>query len=282
MRRTVWFAITPALVLALFAVRPASAQVSVGADAGVFSAYVWRGLSLTNKPVVEPDLWLSFPVGSGSITAGGWANIELGKYDDPADDISEGGGVASPDLTEFDWWVEYATALGSASVSLGVTGYIFPNDFGLTSDNNTLEIYGQLGLSTVLSPSISAYYDVDKIKGLYLEGSVSHDIAVSPSFTLTLGALAGFNAGMGCEPDSNDNCTVLSNFFDDGFTHADFSVSTSFGAGSISISPAFHFQISSDEFAKFNSPSDFDKGSKIWFGATVSWASGGGEEEAAE
>ncbi|MEP7326667.1 MAG: TorF family putative porin [Gemmatimonadota bacterium] len=277
MRRFLAFATMPALFLALVVTRPVSAQVGFGADLGVYSAYVWRGLSLTNRPVAEPDLWISMPVGAnGSITLGGWSNIELGKYDDPAKHISQGGGVAGPDLTEFDPYLEYATTIGNASLSLGATGYIYPNHSGATSESNTTELYAQLGLGTVLSPSISAYYDIDKVKGLYLEGSISHDLAVSPSFTLTLGALAGLSAGQGCDVNSNDSC----NFADNGFTHADFSVATSFGAGALSISPVFHFQLSGDDATKFNSPTKIDKSTKIWFGVSFSWASG--SEEATE
>jgi len=283
MRRILAFATVPVLILALITARPVSAQLSWGADLGAYSAYVWRGLSLTNQPVIQPDLWFSLPVGgNSSVTVGGWSTIDIGKYDDPNDDISEGGGVAGPDLTEFDWYGEFGTTFGEASLTLGVTGYIYPNDSGLTSTSNTIELYGQIGLGTVLSPSLSAYYDVDKIKGLYLEGSISHDIALSPSFSLTLGALAGLSAGQGCEPDSGGNCTAVSNFFDNGLTHVDLSVATSFSAGSISIAPVFHFQISQDEFTKFNSPTKFDESSKIWFGVSLSWASGGGEEETAE
>jgi hypothetical protein len=266
----------------LMMVPDASAQVTVGADMGIFSAYTWRGLTLSSKPVIQPDLYLSLPVGNGAITVGGWGNVELGQYNKPHD-ISEGGGQAGPDLTEFDWWAEYATSISKASVTLGVTGYVYPNDFGLTSDANTIELYGRLGLATVLSPRISAYYDVDKIKGLYLEGSVSHSLALSPTFSLDLGALAGFNAGQGCEPDSNDVCqaTTSFNFFDNGLTHVDLSVGTSFGSGSLSFAPAFHFQISNDEFTKPHNadPAEFDKSFKIWFGMTMSWASGGGEDE---
>ncbi len=268
---------------ALFIMAPmASAQVTVGADIGVFSAYTWRGLTLSSKPVIQPDLYLSIPLGAGAITVGGWGNIELGKYDG-TNDISEGGGAAGPDLTEFDWWAEYATSIRKATVTLGVTGYVYPNDFGITSDANTIELYGRVGLATVLSPRISAYYDVDKIKGLYLEGSISHPIAITPAFSLTLGALAGLNAGQGCEPDSNGVCqaTTSFNFFDNGLTHVDLSVSTSFGTGSLYFGPAFHFQINSDEATKFHNadPGKFDESTKIWFGMTVSWASGGSDDE---
>jgi hypothetical protein len=264
-------------VIAVFLAAPASAQVTVGADLGVHSAYVWRGLTLSSKPVAQPDLWLAVPVGSsGGITVGGWGNIELGKYDG-ADEISEGGGEGGPDLTEFNWWAEYGHSFGSAQVTLGATGYIYPNDAGITSDANTIEIYGRLGFSHLLSPEIAAYYDIDKIKGLYLEGSLGYDIAVSPSFTLTLGALAGLSAGQGV---NEDDPSESFNFAENGLTHVDLSASTEFAAGPIAISPAFHFQISNDEFTKFNKPSKPDESMKIWFGITLSWASGGDEEEA--
>jgi hypothetical protein len=254
---------------------PASAQVTVGADLGIHSMYVWRGLTLSSKPVAQPDLWLSLPVGaSGAITVGGWGNVELGKYDG-ADEISEGGGEGGPDLTEFNWWAEYAHSLGQAELSLGATGYIYPNDTGITSDANTIEIYGRLGLANVLSPRISAYYDVDKIKGLYLEATLGYDVPVSENFSISLGALAGLSAGQGV---NEDDPSESSNFFENGLTHIDLSAATEFAAGPFAISPAFHFQISNDEFTKFNKPSKPDESVKIWFGVTFSWASGGDEE----
>jgi hypothetical protein len=60
----------------------AQAQATVGVDASLFSSYVWRGLTFTNKPVLEPDLYVTIPAGNASFTLGGWANLDLGKYDD--------------------------------------------------------------------------------------------------------------------------------------------------------------------------------------------------------
>ncbi|HET9038672.1 MAG TPA: TorF family putative porin, partial [Gemmatimonadales bacterium] len=93
------------VVAGLVATAPVSAQ-TVGADLGVFSSYVWRGLSLTNKPVAQPDIYVTFPAGNASITLGGWANIDLGKYDDPNNDISESGGSSAFNFAEFDPWAE--------------------------------------------------------------------------------------------------------------------------------------------------------------------------------
>src|SRR5262245_561460 len=72
---------------------PARAQ-TVGADLGLYSSYVWRGLSLTNKPVMQPDVYVTFPAGKASLTVAAWANIDLRRYDDPENDISESGGLS--------------------------------------------------------------------------------------------------------------------------------------------------------------------------------------------
>ena len=259
------------LVAAVASAQPASAQVTVGWDVAGLSSYVWRGLTLSGKPVIEPDLYVTIPVGKASLTAGGWANVELGKYD--GGDISEGGGLAGPDLTEFDWWAEIGVPVGIATVTGGATGYIYPNDAGLTSDFNTIEVYGKLALSTPLNPKVSAYYDVDKVKGLYVEGSVSHGIPLGAT-TLNLGALAGWTGGQEVGSDFS------ANFFDKGVTHVDLSASAGFSAGPVSITPSFHFVIANDDFTKIGNKGKLHD-TKIWGGVTISWskAFGGKAEE---
>jgi hypothetical protein len=273
------------LILGLGA-RPATAQVTLGADAALFSSYVWRGLSLTNKFVIQPDAYVSFPLGPTSLTVGGWANVEPSKYDDVPDDISEGGGLAGPDLTEFDWWAELGIPVGSVvTITPGATGYIYPNDGGLTEDNNTVEIYGKVSFATFLSPKLSVYYDVDKIKGAYIEASVSQGFPLTPALPLTLGALAGFSAG---QEVNNSDPNELANFNESGLTHIDLSLSLPFSAGPLSIAPAFHFVINNDEFTKITKTNNSSFGfnqedTKIWGGVTISWSHDfGGSEEAAE
>jgi hypothetical protein len=259
---------------ALAAATPASAQVTVGWDVAGFSSYVWRGVTLSGKPVIQPDLYLTIPLGKASLTAGGWGNLELSKG--KAGTISEGGALASPDLTEFDWWGEIGVPVGLATLTGGATGYIYPNDAGLTKASNTLEVYGKIALSTPLSPKLSAYYDVDKVKGLYVEGSVSHGIPLGAA-TLNLGALAGWTGGQ--EVSAKDKSA---NFADKGLTHVDLSASVGFSAGPVSITPSFHFVIAQDDFTKFgNQGKKHD--TKIWGGATISWSKAfGGKDEAAK
>jgi hypothetical protein len=264
---------------------PVQAQATLGADVGLFSSYVWRGITYTNKFVIQPDVYLTFPTGPASFTAGGWFNIEPGKYDGTTD-ISESGGESSFDVAEFDWWGEFNYPYQKANFTLGATGYYFPNDAGFTKAANTYEIYGKVALSVPLSPKLAAWYDVDKIKGAYFEGSISHTIQPEgQKFSVVLGALAGLNAGQGIPDDPNSDQSF--NFVDNGFTHLDLSAAVPFTAGPLSISPAVHFVITGDEATKFTK---FDpatgtlnsKDVKVWGGATISWSKALGEAPAEE
>ena len=287
MRRTTVGGTVLVVISVLSSAVPANAQATFGVDLDLFSSYVWRGLTLTNKPVAEPGLWVSFPAGNASITAGGWANIDLGKYDD-ASDISESGGTSAFNLAEFDPYAEVSFPVGNATLTGGVTGYIYPNDEpGLTSDFNTWEIYGKAGLDVPLSPELSIYYDIDKIKGAYIEGNISHSLAASEKVSIDLGATAGFSAGQ--DDDLDDLGTPQADFFnfaENGFTHLDLSAGVPFTAGVFSITPVIHFVINGDELTKITSfdettgfPNSND--TKLWGGVSLSWSNEPAEEEEA-
>lgn len=261
----------------------AQAQATVGADLGLFSSYVWRGLSLTNKPVAQPDLYVTFPAGKASVTLGGWANIDLGQYDNANNDISESGGTSAFNFAEFDPWAEISFPVGEkATLTAGATAYIYPNDLGLTSDFNTVEIYGKAAFSVPLSPKLAVWYDVDKVKGLYAEGSIAHSVPLGEKNSLSLGALAGFSAGQDADLDANGNPQAdFFNFQDNGFTHLDLSAGVPLTAGALSITPAIHLVINGDEFTKITSPTKTHD-VKVWGGATISWSKALGEEPAEE
>jgi Bacterial protein of unknown function (Gcw_chp) len=265
---------------------PLSAQTEVGVDLGLFSSYVWRGLTRTNKLVAQPAAYVSVPVGKVSVTLGGWSNTDLGKYDDPADDISESGGSSSLNFAELEPYAEVSFPVGKTTLTGGVMGYLFPNSatapnaFGLmTSDANTVEIYGKVGFDAPLSPELSVYYDVDKVKGAYIEGTISYSAAASENVSVDLGALAGFNAGRGTPDDPLSD--ERSNYNDDGFTHLDLSAGVPFTVGMISVTPALHLVVNGDERTKVTSPTELDKDVKLWGGVSLSWskAMGAGPED---
>ncbi len=264
------------LVVAASASAPtARAQATVGADLGLFSGYVWRGISVTNRPVGQPNLYVAFPAGNASVTVGGWANVDLGRYDD-TDEFSQSGGVSGLNLSEFDPWAEVSVPVGKATLTGGVVGYVFPNDFGATDDFNTWEVYGKVGLGVPLSPKLALYYDFDKVNGAYIEGTVGHTVPLG-SVSLNLGALAGLSAGQ-AESDSPEE---LNNFFENGFTHLDLSAGVPFSAGIFSITPVVHFLVNGDEVTKFTSPGD-ESDVKLWGGLTISWSRALGAQVSSE
>jgi hypothetical protein len=255
------------------------AQRTVGADMGLYSSYVWRGLSLTNRPVAQPDLYLTLPSGKASVTLGAWANVDLGRYDDTNGEISESGALSALNLAEVDPWAEVSFPAGAkTTVTAGAIGYIYPNavggatdvnEFGLlTSSSNTLEIYGKVALAVPLSPKLTVWYDVDKIHGAYFEGSLTHTVPAGDKASLVLGAVAGFSAGQGV-PDSGDDSF---NFAGTGFTHLDLSAGLPLSLGALSITPALHVLVDGDDRVRISSPTSLEKGLKLWGGATISWA----------
>jgi hypothetical protein len=260
----------------------AEAQTEVGAQLDLFSAYVWRGVTYTNKPVAQPDVWISFPAGNASITAGGWANVEIGKYDDPANDFSESGGLSAFNLAEFNPYAEVGFSSGKAAITGGIIGYIYPNDLddapndltALDSESNTWEVYGTVGFDVPLAPELSLYYDFDKVKGAYLEGAVTHSVPLGESHSLDLGALVGLNLGQGFSEDDESF-----NFDDDGITHLDFSAGVPLTAGIFSIMPVLHLQVGVDDVTKFHSPDSDGSDLKLWGGVSIGWSNAVEEEE---
>jgi hypothetical protein len=223
-------------------------------------------VSLTNRPVGQPNVYVAIPAGNASVSVGGWANVDLGRYDD-GDDFSQSGGESSLNLSEFDPWAEVSVPVGKATLTGGVVGYVFPNDFGVTDDFNTWEVYGKVGLGVPLSPKLALYYDVDKVNGAYLEGSIGQSVPLGSSLSLNLGALAGLSAGQ-AESDSPDE---LNNFLENGFTHLDLSAGLPFTAGIFSITPVIHFLVNGDDVTKLTSPGD-ESDVKLWGELTVSWS----------
>jgi hypothetical protein len=260
------------VVLGLIAApAPLAAQVVLTSDAGAFNNYTWRGVTMTNKLVVQPDAYLTVPAGGGAAVLGAWGNIDAGRYDDPVHDLSEGGGMAGFDATEIDVWAEYGHPLGADFAgTVGGLLYLFPNEAGLTNAvNRTFEVYGKLQATGLpLAPKVAAFLDVAKVKGLYVETSLAQTVSGIKGFPITFGALAGWSAGQGVNADE---LTEIANFAEDGLTHLDLSATGALAAGPITLAPTAHLVIPSNEFAKVTRPG-VTHDVKGWLGLTLTWS----------
>jgi len=156
----------------------AAFEAEGGAYVGFYDKYLWRGYDLSGSVgVVQGGVDLS----ANGFTVSYWTNMQ-------ADDDKEEG-FMSGEATETDIVLDYSFDVGEAlSVSVGNIYYTFD---GLPDTN---EVYAGLTLNTILSPSVTAYYDWDECKedGLFVSVAIGHTIEIDKA-ALNLGAAAGFN-----------------------------------------------------------------------------------------
>ncbi len=173
-----------ALVATLTTGAFAGQKPSVSGDLTFASKYVWRGLILTDDPVLQPSVTVSHKGFSLNL----WAN----------DDLTDKGTSGASEITEFDYTLDYSFAVKKFSFDLGVIQYTFPN----TGSEGTTEIFGTVGYDFIVSPSLTLYWDTDEAGGVYGNLSLSHSfglgeiLGLKPSLDLSAGigyASSGWN-----------------------------------------------------------------------------------------
>jgi len=172
------------LVLATFVVSaPVMAAIEVEGDvyAGVYNKYLWRGFDLSgNKPVAQGGVDLT----SGNFSLSYWTNMQLKTY------TFDNGKLKSGDATENDIVIDYSRDINDlVSISVGNIYYM------LDGLDDTNELYLTVGLSTILEPSVTVYYDWDEAdeNGLYYTASIGHSFDLMEKLSMSLGALVGYN-----------------------------------------------------------------------------------------
>lgn len=163
------------LLLAGAALVPARASaVEVAYDLGFYSHYVWRGITLTDEPVFQPSLLLSHRSG---FSVKVWGNLDLGGQSDTAGE-----------LNELDITVEYAWGPEPLELAVGLIDYNFPN----TAFPGTWEAYASLRGRTVVSPSLTVYYDFDELEDVYANLAIAYDHELSDTWSVSFAVSAGY------------------------------------------------------------------------------------------
>jgi hypothetical protein len=145
---------------------------AVSADVTVASKYVWRGLRLTDDPVLQPSLTVDYKGLGLNI----WGNTDLTDVNGTPGEINE-----------LDYTLSYSFSVDKVDLSIGVIQYTFPH----TDFEPTTEIYGTAALDVLLSPALSIYWDTDQVGGVYGTLGISHSFAlgevrgISPSLDLS-------------------------------------------------------------------------------------------------
>jgi len=251
----------------LAAAAPARAQAELSGDVTLASAYMWRGLTVVNLPVLQPSLALSAPLGLATVTGTLWSNIELGKYDGSSD-ISESGGTSAFNVAELDPSLEVSLPIGEHTVAVGVDGFLYVNGAGYTADDNAAEIFARIDLALPGAPSLGFWRDVTQIDGSYLEASFSHSFALTETVSLDLWSAAGWSISQGENLRSDGSVRTPGNFSGDGFTHWEGTAGLSFEWRGVAIAPWLGLIVANDPWVAYSSATK-TRDLKVWAAISI-------------
>jgi hypothetical protein len=173
----------------------AFAEIEAELYTGYHSIYEFRGIDFGDD-LADVGLDLNYELADGlSLNGGAWyASNDAGD--------------------ELDIYIALTKTLGDLDLSIGYTGYFFPE----ASDLDTDEIF--IGLSTELSCglglALTYYEDIDVIDGGYLDFEVTKSLELTESASLDLaaGAAWSFDYNSDVASPDDDNLIPL-----DGFNH---------------------------------------------------------------
>jgi hypothetical protein len=196
--------------------------------AAVLSQYIWRGYELSrNSIVVQPSATIGYKGFSANI----WGNLDTKPY-------FAGTGNTSYTNTwnETDLILSYTKNMGLFNLG---AGYIYYSLGSLNRDApdraDVQEIFATLSLNTILSPTLTAYKEIDHYRNWYFLLGISHTFEFSKMVSLKLAASASYllstyadaalfnaGAGYGGYPKFNGNSRAtddqFSNFHDGNVT----------------------------------------------------------------
>lgn len=130
-------------------------SLTVSFDVGSFNRYIWRGLILTDGPVLQPAL----TVGRGAWSVNVWGNLDL-------DEVNGNGSQ----FNELDITFGWEKTSGPYNFSTGLINYNFPNTAVVT----TTELYAGAGFDVPMQPAVTAFFDVEEAQGIYLTFDIAH------------------------------------------------------------------------------------------------------------
>jgi len=191
--------------------KQAEDKVTGGIDLSVLSAYIWRGQELTrNSVVVQPSATISYK----DFTFNIWGNLDTKPYS-----LTDVGYAAK--YTETDYTISYAKKFGILQVTPGYIYYALGAPYsGAAAPNDSQEVFLTLGLDTILSPTLTAYKEIDHYHQWYFLLGVSHTFALHEKVGLKLAATASYlkseDAGTYAKYDGDSNPTTdkYNNFHD--------------------------------------------------------------------
>jgi hypothetical protein len=175
-----------AAALAVPAAPVDGAEVTLAADAR--TAYVWRGLTFADGPVVQPSLEVSgLRLGTVPLVVEVWSNFNLDDWD---------GQLHAGQFSEFDLTLTAGLPHG---FELGFIEYVFAiggaKDLSRPLEPSTREAFVSWTREGRVTPTLRLYYDVEQIRSPFLLASAERGFVLPRRLVLSLGAELGLAGG---------------------------------------------------------------------------------------
>lgn len=213
---------------------------TVGFSLDYFGKYVWRGQDVTDEPVLQP----STTIGLGNLSLGIWGNLETTNVNNEKNAF-----------TEVDYTLDYSDAVPGVEglgYSVGLIAYDFPE-----AGSQTYEAYFGLSADTLLSPSVTVYYDYDDVDSFYVSAGVGHSLPDILGPDSGVSADLSASLGWGAKKYNNGYWGVNSSALNDLTLGAAFP----FAAGPVTVTPSLNYIILTDSDIKgsnaFNADNEY-------------------------
>jgi hypothetical protein len=206
-----WFAIGSLAFTLLAAVPAAQLRAEEEKPTGDFTTavlnqYIWRGYEMSrNSIVIQPAITLGYSGFSANL----WGNMDTKAYSPTS--ASYPGTWNETDLT-----LSYSKTLGLFTVG---GGYIYYSLASLNKDaadrNDSQELFATVSLSTLLSPTLTVYKEIDHYRNWYFLLGISHVVELNKMFALKLAGSAGYLMSTDADtyPKYNSNGAATSDKF---------------------------------------------------------------------
>ncbi len=165
---------------------------SLDAKMDIYSAYVWRGKALDKHAVAQPSVIGTYDARDwGAFSLKLWSNWDLSQNSGDSKATKTGGGINVFNVTP-----SYTKSFGPLGVTVGNIFYTFPGNGYPKNSNSTYELYTTVAYrNSVVTPSLSVYYDYRGVGGSFLEDNPAKDLyaraALDKSFRLADRVTAG-------------------------------------------------------------------------------------------
>jgi uncharacterized protein (TIGR02001 family) len=187
------------LVVGLFGVSLVGLAEAATFDGSVtyVTKYLWRGQDLNGgQPALQTSFTVYTPLSGVSVNL--WGSYNLGN-------------LTKQDVTEFDYTLTYAAAIGEDwNYSLYYDYYTYP----ASGAPKTGEIFASLTRNNILfTPTVTYSYDIDQGKGSYVSLALKKQVAVG-ALPVDTCLTVGYDGGSyGVKPGVSDGLLAVSSTF---------------------------------------------------------------------